>query len=66
MAGFWTVVNARFHRTSWPRHERNPICHGSRVVRGHDRESGVMKREWHSDELMEHWTMLPQEHKLLG
>jgi TnpA family transposase len=25
-----------------------------------------MKREWHSDELMEHWTMLPQEHKLLG
>ena len=25
-----------------------------------------MKREWHPDELMEHWTMLPQEHKLLG
>jgi TnpA family transposase len=25
-----------------------------------------MKREWYPDELMEHWTMLPQEHKLLG
>jgi len=25
-----------------------------------------MKREWHPDELMAHWTMLPQEHKLLG
>ena len=25
-----------------------------------------MKREWHPDELMEHWTMLPQEHQLLG
>jgi Domain of unknown function (DUF4158) len=25
-----------------------------------------MKREWHSDELMEHWTMLPHEHQLLG
>jgi uncharacterized protein DUF4158 len=25
-----------------------------------------MKREWHPDELMAHWTILPQEHKLLG
>ena len=25
-----------------------------------------MKREWYPDELMEHWTMLPQEHQLLG
>jgi TnpA family transposase len=25
-----------------------------------------MKREWHVEELIEHWTMLPQEHKLLG
>ena len=25
-----------------------------------------MKRAWHPDELIEHWTILPQEHKLLG
>src|SRR5262249_25650958 len=25
-----------------------------------------MKREWHSDELIAHWTILPHEHKLLG
>jgi len=31
-----------------------------------DRESLVMKREWHPDELVEHWTILPGDRQLIG
>ena len=41
--------------------KHHPICHGSHGCGGHDRESGVMKRAWHPDELVEHWTILPEE-----
>jgi hypothetical protein len=35
------------------------------AIIGH-REGADMKREWHSDDLIEHWTMLPRDRKLLG
>jgi hypothetical protein len=29
-------------------------------------EGTDMRREWHPDDFIEHWTMLPQDRKLLG
>jgi hypothetical protein len=31
-----------------------------------DRESVLMKREWHPDEVVEHWTILPGDRQLIG